>query len=41
MQSVLEEIREGIMDGDMQLVQDKVNEALESDVKPRLSCERD
>jgi 5-methyltetrahydrofolate--homocysteine methyltransferase len=33
MQSVLEEIREGIMDGDMQLVQDKVNEALESDVE--------
>jgi 5-methyltetrahydrofolate--homocysteine methyltransferase len=33
MQSVLEEIREGIMDGDMQLVQDKVNEALENDVE--------
>lgn len=33
MQSVLEEIREGIMDGDMQLVQDKVNEALEADVE--------
>jgi 5-methyltetrahydrofolate--homocysteine methyltransferase len=33
MQSVLEEIREGIMDGDMQLVQDKVNEALASDVE--------
>ena len=33
MQSVLEEIREGIMDGDMQLVQDKVNEALEDGVE--------
>jgi 5-methyltetrahydrofolate--homocysteine methyltransferase len=33
MQSVLEEIREGIMDGDMQLVQDKVNEALENGVE--------
>lgn len=33
MQSALEEIREGIMDGDMQLVQDKVNEALETGVE--------
>jgi 5-methyltetrahydrofolate--homocysteine methyltransferase len=33
MQSVLEEIREGIMDGDMQLVQDKVTEALAADVE--------